>query len=187
MVQEPLTEEELQALVLLAQEGDTQAFEKLYEHFFLPIYRYTAFRAPAELVEDVVADVFVKTWEKLHQYRQSKGIPFGAWLFRIARHAVIDTYRKERAFEEVGEELADPDELNRADARVKNKDVVRVVRKALNALPKRYRDVLLLSYIADLPTAEVARVMRKTEGGIRILRFRALRKLEKLLPSEMRE
>ena len=84
-----LPEDELQRLVALAQNGDTDAFEQLYNQFFLPIYRYTAFRAPAEIAEDIVADVFVKAWEKLHQYKVKKGISFGAWLFRIARHTVI--------------------------------------------------------------------------------------------------
>lgn len=179
-------EEELQRLVALAQEGDTDAFEKLYEHFFLPVYRYTAFRAPSEIAEDIVADIFVKAWEKLHKYKPQKGIPFGAWLFRIARHTVIDSYRRERNFEEVSDELADPDRLNRADTHVKTNDVLRIVRKALDQLPRRYREILVLSYMADLPHTEVARVLRMTEGGVRTLKFRALRKLESLLPADMR-
>lgn len=182
-----LPEEELQRLVALSQDGDTDAFEKLYLQFFLPIYRYTAFRIDAAVAEDVVADVFVKAWEKLHKYKPQKGIPFGAWLFRIARHTVIDAYRRNRDFEEVSEDLADPDTLNRADASVRNADVLRIVRAALDQLPRRYREILILSYIADLPHNEVARVLRMTEGGVRILKFRALRKLESLLPPDIHE
>jgi RNA polymerase sigma-70 factor (ECF subfamily) len=132
-----------------------------------------------------VADVFVKVWEKLHQYKAQKGVPFGAWLFRIARHTVIDAYRQHRNFDEVPEEIADPDALNRADADVRSNDVLRVVRTALDQLPRRYREVLVLSYIADLPHSEVARVLHMTEGGVRILKFRALRKLEALLPKDL--
>ncbi len=182
-----LPEEELQRLVALAQDGDTDAFENLYLQFFLPIYRYTAFRIDASAAEDVVADVFVKAWEKLHKYKPQKGIPFGAWLFRIARHTVIDAYRRDRDFEEVSEDLADPDVLNRADASVRNADVLRIVRKALDQLPRRYREILTLSYIAELPHYEVARVLRMTEGGVRILKFRALRKLESLLPPDIHD
>ncbi len=188
MLSEQIPEEmALQALVRRAQEGDADAFEKIYDKFFLPIYRYTAFRAPVEMAEDIVADVFVKAWEKLHQYKTQAGVPFGAWLFRIARHTVIDAYRKERNFEEVSEEIADPDSFNRADARVRTNDLLRVVRGALNDLPKRYREVLLLSYVAELPGGEVARVLRMSEGAVRILKFRALKKLESLLPPEMRK
>ncbi|MBI2635699.1 sigma-70 family RNA polymerase sigma factor [Candidatus Peregrinibacteria bacterium] len=180
-----LPESELQRLVMLAQDGDADAFEKLYLQFFLPIYRYTAFRMDASAAEDIVADVFVKAWEKLHKYKPKKGIPFGAWLFRIARHTVIDAYRRNRDFDEVSEELADPDALNRADAETRNADVLRVVRNALDQLPRRYKEILILSYIAELPHHEVARVLRMTEGGVRILKFRALRKLESLLPPDI--
>ena len=186
-MQQQLPEEELQRLVTAAQDGDTDAFEHLYQQFFLPIYRYTAFRAPAELAEDIVADIFLKAWEKLHQYKPQKGIPFGAWLFRIARHTVIDTYRHERHFEEVPEEMPDPDGLNRADAQVRNHDVLRVVREAMDLLPRRYREILVLSYIAELPHHEVARVLRMREGAVRILKFRALKKLESLLPPDIAE
>ena len=177
----------LQALVHRAQQGDTEAFEKLYEAFFLPMYRYAAFRVPAEMAEDIVADVFVKAWEKLHQFKVRKGIPFGAWLFRIARHTVIDTYRRERNFDEISEDLADPDTLNRADTSTRTNDLLRTVRAALDALPRRYREILVLSYIADLPHSEVARVLHLTEGAVRILKFRALRKLEAALPADIAE
>lgn len=173
------------ALVARAQSGDTEAFGRLYDHFFLPIYRYTSFRVRSELVEDLVADVFVKAWEKLHKYQARKNIPFGAWLFRIARHTVIDAYRSQRNFEEVSEEYADPDDFNRADRAVRQKDLLRIVRGALDQLPRRYREVLLLSYVAQLPHREVARVLHSTEGGVRVLKMRALRKLESLLPAEM--
>lgn len=186
-MQQQLPEEELQKLVARSQGGDTTAFGTLYREFFTPLYRYAAFRVPAEIAEDIVADVFVKAWEKLHQYKARKGVPFGAWLFRIARHTVIDTYRRERDFDEVPEEIADPDALNAADAGVKNSELLRTVRRALDALPRRYREILILSYIADLPHHEVARVLRMTEGGVRILKFRALRKLESLLPPDIAE
>lgn len=182
---DPINEVELQEWVRKAQDGDGAAFEKIYDHFFLPIYRYTAFRVSGDAAEDLVADVFVKAWEKLSRYKARKGVPFGAWLFRIARHTVIDAYRRNREYEEMPEDYADPDALNRADARVQDDDRLRIVRKAMDALPKRYREILVLTYVAELPTNEVARVLRLTEGAVRILKFRALRKLEAALPPEM--
>lgn len=187
LMMQQLPEEELQRLVILAQDGDTDAFEKLYLNFFLPIYRYTSFRVDSEAAEDIVADVFVKAWEKLHKYKPQRGVPFGAWLFRIARHTVIDSYRKDRDFDEVSDDLADPDGLNRADAALRTGDTLRIVRHALDQLPRRYKEILILSYIAELPHHEVARVLRMTEGGVRILKFRALRKLESLLPPGIHE
>jgi len=181
----PLPEAELQALIAASKEGDTDAFGKLYDAFFLPIYRYAAFRLPKEIAEDVTADIFVKAWEKLHSYKPQKGVPFSAWIFRIARHAVIDTYRTNRGFEEVPETLADTDSFNRTEHRLERNATVDTVRQALNLLPKRYRDILLLSFVSELPHSEIARVLRLTEGAVRILKLRALRKLEGLLPPDM--
>lgn len=181
-----LSEPEILALVAAAQGGETAAFGRLYDHFFLPIYRYTAFRAPEGTVEDLVSDVFVKAWGKLHTYKVRRRVPFGAWLFRIARHTVIDAYRSQRDFEEIPGDIADPDAWNRADEEVRRKEVLRIVRTALAGLPRRYRDVLLLSYVAELPHREVARAMRATEVGVRVMKMRALRRLRSLLPPEFR-
>lgn len=177
-------EAELQAWVAAAQEGDEAAFEKLYGHFFSQVYRYAAFRLPKELAEDVTAEVFVKAWEKLHTYKTRSGVPFAAWLFRIARHGVIDVYRSQHGIEEVSDTLADPDVLNLADTATRRGETLATVREALGKLPKRYQEVLLLSFVSDLPTSEVARVLRMTEGGVRILKMRALRKLEDFLPPD---
>ena len=183
---QPLLDGDVKRLVRLAQDGDTEAFSQIYDHFFTPVYRYVAFRLPRELAEDTVSEIFVKVWEKLHTYKDHRDVPFGAWLFRIARHSVIDTYRSARGFEEVSETLEDPDRLNRADTQTHRNDTLRIVRHALDQLPKRYREVLLLTYVSELPYSEVARVLRMTEGGVRILKLRALRKLETFLPPEMR-
>ncbi len=180
-------EAQLITLVKKAQQGDTRAFGKIYDHFFDSVYRYAAMRLPEELVEDTVADVFVKAWKKLHTYKARQKIPFGAWLFRIVRHSVIDEYRKRRKYEEMPETIEDTDILNRAETRVKQQHLVRTVRGAMKRLPSRYQEVLNLSYMADLPHSEVARVMRTSEGSVRTLKFRALKKLEEELPHDMRE
>ncbi len=179
--------DEIKSLVASAQSGDTEAFSKLYDFYFPQVYRYCAFRAPAEVAEDIVAEVFIKAWEKLHTYKLQKDVPFGAWLFRVARHTIIDAYRGSRTWEDLDESLPDPDTLNAADGVMRQQEIVRIVRKALNRLPRRYRDVLVLHYIAGLPADEVARVLRLTQGASRILKFRALKKLERELPEEYQE
>jgi RNA polymerase sigma-70 factor, ECF subfamily len=180
----PLSEAEIQDLVRRAQDGEDEAFARLYDHFFDGIYRYSAFRLPVELAEDVTADVFVKAWEKLHTYRLHRSVPFGAWLFRIARHKVIDVYRTRHQSDELTDMHEDPDQMNRAEARTQRNDRIRIVRAAMDKLPTRYREILVLLYVSDLPVSEIARTLRMTEGGVRILKLRALRKLEGLLPPE---
>lgn len=176
--------DELKALVVKAQDGDTEAFGKIYDAFLTPIYRYVVFRFPEDLAEDLVADIFVKAWEKLHTYKARAGVPFSAWLFRIARYSVIDAYRSTRGFEELSEEIVDDDRENDPTLHTERNIAVGHVRKALEGLPKDYRDVLLLHYIAGLGHSEVADALRMTEGYVRILKFRALKKLEVLLPKE---
>lgn len=182
-----LPEAELQVLIRQAQEGDTEAFSKVYDQFFLPVYRYCAFRLPKEVAEDTTADIFVKAWEKLHTYKLHKNVPFGAWLFRIARYSVVDVYRSQRGFEEMPEDVVDTDQLNRAEDRLERNETLRIVRAALDKLPRRYREILLLTYVTEMPYSEVARVLRISEGGVRILKMRALRKFEALLPPELRK
>ncbi len=186
MAQPTLPPEELKALVKRAQDGDTEAFGKMYDAFLTPVYRYVVFRFPQELAEDLVADIFVKAWEKLHTYRTFTGVPFGAWLFRIARYAVIDAYRSTRGFDELSEEFVDENSDNDPKMRTERAFSIDRVRNALNQLSKDYRDVLLLHYVAGMGHAEVAKSLKMTEGYVRILKFRALKKLETLLPDDQK-
>ena len=81
----------IERLVDEARSGDAWAFGQLFDHFHLPIYRYITSRVhrPAD-AEDLTQLVFVKALEALPRY-ESRGIPFGGWLFRLARNAVIDS------------------------------------------------------------------------------------------------
>ena len=182
-----LEEADLKDLVIRSQEGDTDAFGKIYNHYFESVYRFTAFRVPTEMAEDLVADIFVKAWEKIHTYKVQQNVPFGAWLFRIARHSLIDVYRSQQITEEVPEDIEDEDVLNRAETLVKRKHLLKMVRGAMDELPRRYQEVLQLSYIAELPSDEVARVLKMRSGAARTLKCRALKKLEELLPPDIQE
>jgi len=184
MAEGPLSPHVLRALVVRAQDGDTEAFGKIYDAYLTPIYRYVVFRYPDDLAEDLVADVFVKAWEKLHTYAPRSGVPFSAWLFRIARHALIDAYRSHRGFEELTEEFVDEStSSNPKDVTERSLSVSRV-RIALGKLPRTYREVLLLHYVAGLGHEEVARTLRRTQGSVRTLKLRALKKLEAFLPED---
>jgi RNA polymerase sigma-70 factor (ECF subfamily) len=183
-VPQPIPLEELKALVERAQGGDTDAFGKIYDAFLTPIYRYVVFRFPEDLAEDLVADIFVKAWEKLHTYKVYAGVPFSAWLFRIARYAVIDAYRSNRGFEELSEEHVDDDIENDPKHRMERSMSVSRVRSALRQLPRDYHDVLLMHYVVGMSHSEVAAALKMTEGYVRILKFRGLKKLQNLLPSD---
>ena len=83
----------IERLVAEAQGGDAWAFGMIFDHYHVSIYRYIASRVhrPSD-AEDLTQLVFVKALEALPRY-ESRGIPFGGWLFRLARNAVIDHVR----------------------------------------------------------------------------------------------
>src|SRR6188768_3765760 len=86
----------IERLVAEAQAGDAWAFGSLFDHYHLPVYRYIASRVhrPSD-AEDLTQLVFVKALEALPRY-EARGIPFGGWLFRLARNAIIDQIRTRR-------------------------------------------------------------------------------------------
>lgn len=174
-------------LVLRAQKGDHEAFGQIYDQFVTPIHRYVAFRLPPGVVEDIVSDVFVKAWEKLESFKGRKGTPFSSWLFRIAHNIVIDTYRTQKQTTELDEFHIDEDRWNDPTLSITQDVQAVLLREAMNKLPKRYREVLLLCFMSGLSHTEVARTMRIREGGVRILKHRALKKLGELLPVSMRD
>src|ERR687888_2646531 len=91
----------LERLVEEARSGDSWAFGRLFDHFHEPVYRYIASRIqrPTD-AEDLTQLVFVKALEALPRYK-ARGVPFGGWLFRLARNAVIDHMRTRRDHEDL--------------------------------------------------------------------------------------
>lgn len=162
-------------LIEKAQKGDEQAFGELYEIWAAKVYRfvYSKVRVVAAS-EDITADVFLKAWQKLHQYRRQAGINFSSWLYTIARNAVIDYYRlnqrSEISFEDLPEMASlEGDELYRDQSEIET---------ALQRLPEEYEKVLRLRFVEQLPIARVAQIMKKKEDNIRALTSRALKKLK---------
>src|SRR3954451_21389187 len=88
-----IDDDAIQRLVEAFQRGDPEAFGSLFDVYYGPVYRYVAARVgrPSD-AEDLTQLVFVKALEALPRY-EARGVPFGGWLFRLARNAVIDFVR----------------------------------------------------------------------------------------------
>jgi RNA polymerase sigma-70 factor (ECF subfamily) len=174
-------EPEINVLVQKAQSGDTEAFAGLYDIFIQPIYRYIFFKVAREEALDLTESVFLKVWENLNSYSKIKGA-FSSWVFKIAHNLVIDHYRVQREHVDL-DDVVLPDESKDVDPRflTENRLNQELLRQAISKLKQKYQDVLLLRYVNGLELREISRIMRRSEGNLRILKFRALQSLKKVL------
>ena len=171
----------VERLVDEARSGDALAFGQLFDHFHLPVYRYIVSRVHSpEDAEDLTQLVFVKALEALPRY-ESRGIPFGGWLFRLARNAVVD-------FTRTRHEHADLDAVAEHRTGGPGPEDVALIRQdmdlvgvALAALTDDQREAIELRFFAGLSAREAAEVMGRQEGTIRGLQFRAIAALRRQL------
>lgn len=168
--------------VLLAVKGDEKAFGQLYDAYVDTIYRFIYLRVEdQQTAEDITANVFMKSWEKLDRY-QPRGVPFRAWLFRIARNAVIDHYRTRKEVAPLEAVVNTYDESampvsERVSVRIEAEKIVRLMKE----LTEDQRNVLTLKLVHGLNTKEVAKALGKRQGAVRALQMRGLQALTKLM------
>ncbi|MBX3047787.1 MAG: sigma-70 family RNA polymerase sigma factor [Anaerolineales bacterium] len=169
-------------LVREAMNGGEQAFAALYDEYIDSIYRFIFLRVEdQQTAEDIAANVFMRAWEKLGSY-QFRGVPFRAWLFRIARNAVVDHYRtrKETAPLEAVVNTHDESAIP-VSQQVGLRIEVQQVMDCMQELTRDQRNVLTLKLVHGLSTKEIAKSLGKRQGAVRALQMRGLQALAKLL------
>ncbi|CAM5796869.1 MULTISPECIES: sigma-70 family RNA polymerase sigma factor [Brevibacillus] len=153
----------------------------IYEEYSAKIYRYFRYRVRNVWdVEDLTTTVFVKVYSKLDQYDGRH--PFGAWIFRIAHNTLIDYLRKKREYpadQEVFSSLVTSEKL--PEERVLNQESHEDLWKNVKTLTADQRNVISLRYLADLRMNEIAEILGKTEASVKILHFRGIKKLQKMM------
>jgi RNA polymerase sigma-70 factor (ECF subfamily) len=166
-----------------------QAVGELYDRYHESIYRYVWSRvSDPQLAEDLTGDVFTNMVKNLPRYR-SIGTPFQAWLYRIARNLIIDNRRKassrnEMPLVEEFDSIAgehDPVQV------VEDQMVVEQVQAVLGELKPLKRDVLILRFIVGLSLNEVASILGRTIGSIKVTQHRALKELRTMLETQTGE
>ena len=168
-------------LVRAAQTGNREAFAQLYEGNINRVYHYLLGRLgqPAD-AEDVAAEVFIRAMEALPSY-QLRGLPFVAWLFRIAPNQAVNHVKKQSRRKELPllvdgvNESDDPAEAVMAQA--SSDEVCR----AMEGLTQLQRRVLKLRFIAQFSIAETAESMKRSEVGVKFLQHSALRALKRIM------
>ncbi len=172
-----------QSLVHRAQRGDKEAFAQLYEAHFDKIYRYMILRignkAEAE-AEDMTQQVFVKAYESISSFRW-KGIPFSAWLFRIAHNVFVDFVRKQKRKPTIPleESLIESDSNPELETE-RRLDIEQLV-SATKRLTEAQREVVGLRFAGELSIAEVAKAVGKSQGAVKALQHSAIVALRKVL------
>lgn len=168
-------------LVEAAQRGSQDALTALYEHYFPRVYRYVAARlGGGEDAEDVTEEIFLRIITNLGTFSW-RGLPFGAWVFRIARNEVVSHVRKQKSRGQTAE-LSDaiPDEALDHVTVIETQFTLAIVREATAKLPEAQRQVIALRFGAGLSVAETAQALKKTENNVKVLQHKAIAKLQTL-------
>jgi len=175
-------------LFFQVKKKDTGAFIAAYDLYADDIYRFVFFKiGNVEEAKDLTSAVFLKVWN----YAQSRGLDesksLRAFIYKTARNSIIDYYRQKRE----GEMRLDGGENKMLDFLTdERQDLVKQtetlsdmdeVMAGLDKLKEEYREIILLRFIDELSFAEIAEVMGKTSGSIRIQAFRAMQALKDLL------
>jgi RNA polymerase sigma-70 factor, ECF subfamily len=157
--------------VARAKEGDREALRFLYVQYSHNIYGYVrSIVHDDHEAEDITQQVFAKLITAIVKYDE-RGVPFFAWLLRMARNVAIDQLRANRLTPT--ENVLDPDTSCGADL-----DRAETVRTALAALPDEQRRVVILRHVVGLTPGEIADRMGRTESSIHGLHHRGRRALQ---------
>ncbi|MFC1933866.1 ECF subfamily RNA polymerase sigma factor, BldN family [Chloroflexota bacterium] len=168
-------------LVRRAKEGDRQALAQLYEENFDRIYRYVVLRIGDKMeAEDMTQQVFLSAIQSISSFKW-KGIPFSAWLFRIAHNQVVDHLRKKtRQFAVPLDESLLSSDSNPQLAAEHNLDIEQLL-SATRRLTQAQREVISLRFAGELPIAQIAKIMGKSQGAVKALQHSAIVALRKAL------
>lgn len=164
-----------------AQSFDEDALKSLYETYYPKIYGYAFLQmGDIQAAEDLASDVMLKMIESIRSYK-FKGLPFGAWVFRIARNRLIDLHRRRRRRGEVdlsetlAGTLASPQSMAE---RALERGQLQV---AMKHLTDEQRQVIVLKFIQGFDNRSIGRIMGRSEGAIKSLQHRALNALRRVL------
>jgi RNA polymerase sigma-70 factor, ECF subfamily len=172
-----------------AAKREPARFDALYRRYLARVYSYAYYElGDHHAAEDATEATFVSALTNLHRFEERArpadgdgASTFRVWLFQIARNEVAGERRRarRRPAEPIGETIvADP--LSVEDEAVR-RDEARAAWRAVGRLPGERRQAMVLRFVEELTTAEIAGVLGKSEGSVRVLIHRALKSVAKEL------
>ena len=170
-----LKKEADERLLIEAAQNDPACFAELYEINFERVYAYVMRKVGNRAeTEDLTAEVFHQALANLKRF-EWRGIPFAAWLFRIAANLITD--RWQRSGREVADDTGLIDAVQVSPAEIEDVERRATLFRLVDALPAEQRRVVVLRFVEEKSIKDVAREIRKTEGAVKQLQFRALTSL----------
>ncbi len=169
-------------LIEAAKRKDGDAFGVLYDYYEPRIYRFIFLKVGnREDAEDLTHQVFLRAWQKIDGYEQ-RGFPFSSWLYQISRNSIIDFYRSRKYHLDLEEiENIIPDEKITNSEAVDLKIRIKELMSAISQLKQEYQDVIIMRFVDELSVKEVANILNKTEGATKLVQYRAVKELKKIL------
>lgn len=171
--------------------GDKEALGRIYDLYVDKIYRFIYFKLGSavskEEVEDLTSETFLKIWDYVNQSENEEVGNPKALLYRIARGLVVNYYRQANCqplvdINNLPQEI--PDGRPNPEERFTSNQTAGQIEKALQKLKDEYREVIILKHIEDFSIREIAKILEKTPGAVRILLHRALQELKEVLKNK---
>lgn len=169
--------------VILKAKKDPQAFDYLYEKYFMQIFRYVMKRiGNREISEEIVSTVFYKALNKLYLFKW-QSVPFSSWLYRISINEINDFYRRETRASKLSHKL----KIEKSIPKEKNNMSYEFIYQYINLLPQKDQDLITLRFFEKMEYSQIAEIFKKKESTMRVKLHRALKKLENKIPKEVLE
>jgi RNA polymerase sigma-70 factor (ECF subfamily) len=170
-----ILEESEEKLVERAKE-DPEAFGVLYERYIDQIYQYIFYRTGNRYdAEDLTARTFYKALSSLNRY-QHRGVPFSAWLYRIAHNLVANWHRDRQRRKAIPLDslVLAGKESQAAQHLIESGERAEALREAISRLAPDRQQLLILKFVTGLSNKEIGRVMERSEGAVKALYHRTL-------------
>ena len=172
-----------QQVIALAATGNREAFGILYERHRLRVLRHALFLTGDPLLaEDLTEQTFLNALQAISRY-QARGVPFVAWLMRITCNLTINYKKaaKNNGHAQLPEALEAEGIAYSPEDSCELKDDSRRVWDQVRHLPNEQRQVIVMRFIDDLSYQDIAQVLGKSVGAVRVIHFRALSNLRGML------
>ncbi len=182
MTEDHEKQEHLKGLILLAKNGDSEAFGEVYTTYYTPLFRYIMTRIKnKQEAEDMAQTVFMKIWKAIPSWDSSHTSPL-AFFFTVARNTMIDYFRKNAHREIVSDEVVSQfaEENGSTDEESTSRELREVLSSAVAKLSDEQQEIIRLYYTNDLTYKEIASITGKREDAIRQAHSRAIKQLREL-------